>query len=192
MTHAGRLGFGHTRRAVTVGTRRVVGGTRRSAALGAGGCPARPGGMGEPGIRSALSPDLSNDGLQRYAHYVFNRASSPELRQGSSGTRVTDAPSTMTQFDVKFVCGDVSTSDAARSVRPTRQISVFRRTGCKACHVSGWVAISTRATVMLSGAPAAMVAFHSSKVAAPPSWRRSMAVIAVSLTASVSPSLQIR
>ena len=45
---------------------------------------------------------------------------------------------------------------------------------------------------MLSGAPAAMVAFHSSKAAAPPSWLRSMAVIAASLTASVRPSLQIR
>jgi len=29
-------------------------------------------GMGEPGIRGAFSLLLSNDGLQRYAHYVFN------------------------------------------------------------------------------------------------------------------------
>ena len=64
--------------------------------------------------------------------------------------------------------------------------------GDRAHQASGWVAISTRATVMLSGAPAAMLAFHSSKAALPPSWLRSMAVIAVSSTASVSPSLQIR
>ena len=44
--------------------------------------PGPSGGMGEPGIRSAFSLLLSNDGLQRYVHYVFTEL----VRQGYEGS----------------------------------------------------------------------------------------------------------